>query len=885
MSNNQIDTWTSFYGELSSKLEQYQNKRVDLARHITNIYASLKEQNWEGTDESRHIQGDIDPFTVFNLFNGSKAMKTRKQFMGALRQELGLKAKVPESLNGIPIRHIGVPTFYNDQHQRRSWEIDQLWHLFTVARKLSSGAHRTDTQVEEFIQAFNDVKRINRMGWNLSTGLSWIQPYYFISLNQYNRKFILSERNGFDEAAKRIRDWGNVPDGPDGKQYLAFRDDCAKTIEKVPNRYSNFADLTYQAWKAHVSPHKSQLSEPHQSASWIPFYEELADKLLPFHSNRGTFSTAGSLLGHIRHAFDTLQEGGIGLPKLENDWNPTDIDPFTVFGTFNKKLSESHQWMIAEAYKKEFGVKADVPQSFEGIPKTSNQQATFYLFQDTRPQNEIDSFWELFQRGIELARNNDEVSRSAFIEAYDSARIFRLIKWRLTIGLYWIRPNTFVSLDDKTRNSIENGSLGPECSRLIRSWNGARPTGEQYLELCEASQKVINSDVSKYSSFSDVVGEAYEASRHKSSDTSTGAETFSDGAMSTDDGDGGVPIADGSIGAESAESSNPNGKGGKGPIDIDEDGTDEQDRVVNPMVDDIVDLLTKHNFPNIILHGAPGTGKTYLAKQAAAKIIKVDDIRALAETQQFGFVQFHPSYDYTDFVEGLRPVISSTSQSGFELRPGVFMKFVDQARKDEDNPYVFIIDEINRGNISRIFGELFFTLDPGYRGPKGRVKTQYANLHDDCRKAKASYQFNEWFWIPKNVYILGTMNDIDRSTENIDFAMRRRFRFKQVDAESSRFMLEPDEQDEDQTVTRKKQALAGMNALNHKIETQPGLGRSYCLGAGYFKGVAAGDEEFDDLWHYALEPLLKDYLYGVAAEGVLQEFHSEYLSAVNSAKQ
>lgn len=350
-------------------------------------------------------------------------------------------------------------------------------------------------------------------------------------------------------------------------------------------------------------------------------------------------------------------------------------------------------------------------------------------------------------------------------------------------------------------------------------------------------------------------------------------------------------------------------------------------------IQDLFDVLTQHN---VIFHGAPGTGKTRLAHLIAERMIlgemlfeeleekrnklsessgnlkesgaaqeenaKADaayrsqqnavnsfesDHHLIGKNAHYGFVQFHPSYDYTDFVEGLRPAVETSNDGasgavGFELRPGTFYEFCALAKTHENErneagnpstPYIFVIDEINRGDISKIFGELFFSIDPGYRGPKGSVRTQYWNLHDsiDYRKHfDGKNPFPNGFYVPENVYVIGTMNDIDRSVDSFDFAMRRRFAFKEVEPDS-RVIDSLEAKGVPHEVV--DEAKRRMNNLNEAIKNQEELSADYQIGQSYFltalkdvKDTSQAGDSFESLWKDQLEPLLESYLQGSSTQ-------------------
>ena len=238
------------------------------------------------------------------------------------------------------------------------------------------------------------------------------------------------------------------------------------------------------------------------------------------------------------------------------------------------------------------------------------------------------------------------------------------------------------------------------------------------------------------------------------------------------------------------------------------------------------------NKKNIILQGAPGVGKTFAAKRLAYSIMGVKD------ESRVEFIQFHQSYSYEDFIMGYKP-----SGEGFELQNGIFYKFCQKASNNQEVPYFFIIDEINRGNMSKIFGELLMLIENDYRGEKHKIRLAYND---------------EYFSVPENLYIIGMMNTADRSLAMIDYALRRRFSFFDMTPGFDSVGFKKYQEDLDCEVFNK--VIDAVKALNIEIAKDDSLGKGFCIGHSYF----CNRESIDNMWlenviEYDIAPMLREY--------------------------
>lgn len=550
--------------------------------------------------------------------------------------------------------------------------------------------------------------------------------------------------------------------------------------------------------------------------NWTSFFTEFADRLLTYRNDRQALLGAIYTLPEerVRYLTDRFADGTSG--RL------TDICPFTTMGIFNRRVKWKNRVEIANELAELLGMEGQSLQKIDGIPTLDPRSSWFFPFKKERADDHIEALWQVFADALQYADDVSEQNRASLIDSFDKAVARPYVGRQLTSGLFWIRPQTFVSLDGHTTRFMRQrwGMDVPE----------GKPSGATYLSLCEELQRMIADESVPVHSLVELSVDAWHAPPEDTADTvpdQTGDTVPQDTA-------------------EAASTAPVDGKGSQYP-------DTEQPYSIEDIVEDGCFLeRTKLEATlkqwrvkkNLILQGPPGTGKTWLAKRLGFALM------GSRSPNRMRPLQFHPNLSYEDFVRGWRP--SDGSDIRLSLEDGPFLRTVEQANNDPKQTYVVVIEEINRGNPAQIFGEMLTLLEADKRTPDEALALSYPR-HP-----------NERLHIPENLYVVGTMNVADRSLALVDIALRRRFAF--VD-------LEPIFGHTWRSWVSKQTGLDGeflkdierrLTTLNQTISEDDLLGPQYQIGHSYVTPNSQSDvpdpvEWFKQVVDTEIVPLLNEY--------------------------
>lgn len=811
MSSNDAFAWTKYYIDFADKLLLYKDKRPELLKRLRESYQEI-ELKYPLMEHAVPVD-DVDPFTVFGCFNKGITDVNRIATMKAIGSIIGMQLEPPSTFDGIPVLNNMNAWYFGYKEQRKPEDISNLWDVFETA--LAHADKPSDLTRAAFISYFDKAKDQMCVGWKLSVGLYWVRPYSYINLDSRNRSYITSETSHLKAGIFGI---SSLKQHPNASTYLEIIELYSKVFANSISSEHSFPELSLAAWNMTKA---SDTEKKASSASFLKWFSPIISALKALDGSATPEQTREQIIDDLQLSDETINEtrGKTGVKKFDNE------------------VAFARNYLAYEGYI-DNSVRGVWTLTDKGMTAPINDQIASDIFLKW-----VDILKERREGTNEKStsdRNENEIRYWLYAPGRDS-RLWDEFYSGGIMGIGWEEMGDLMQYSSKDAMKAKMKEVyGPEYSYQ----NDALATWQFTHELQKGdivySKKGRDKIIGRGIVESDFI---YDASRkeythiRKVKWTHNGVwEHPGTAALKT--------LTDITSYTDYVEKL-------EALFLDDETGTDsvEKKEVIYPAYTEVdflsevfveparyetlVNLLRIKK--NIILQGAPGVGKTFAARRLAYSLMgKKDASRAL-------MVQFHQSYSYEDFIMGYRP-----SKDGFELVPGPFYQFCKTAQDDNERDYYFIIDEINRGNLSKIFGELMMLIETDKRGEKLRL------LYS-----------NELFSVPKNVHIIGMMNTADRSLAMIDYALRRRFAF---------FVMEPAfEADGFKTIMEdagnpKYAALVDqVKALNEFIRKDEALGDGFRIGHSYL----CPKEEITDEWlnsvvEYELLPLLGEYWFDEA---------------------
>ena len=805
--------WINFYSEFATKLLEFKNNRAELIADIQSAYSAINMKLPKLEREDSII--DIDPFTVFGLFNKGITNANRIAILESFATVFNIKSKVPNNFDGIPVLNNLKATYYGFKDDRQATDIDNLWGLYESAINLAEKDDAANREI--FTKWYDTVHDQLGIRWNITMGLYWIRPYEFINLDSINRWFIVDPDNMPVDFVNSVKKKLNKV--PYAAEYLAIKDACLHALKDSDYEYKNFPELSYRAWIVSKQVNQEKAEVKGKKSSKAAFLRWFAPLIHALRDLGGSGTPAEARAKIIEN--EQLSEDEINETRGKNNVNK-----------FENEVAFARNYLVNAGYidKSVYGIWT-LTEAGKSVDMTSEMASDIF-------KNVLSSSPSKKEKNIDALADEDVHTVRYWLYAPgEGSCMWDEFYTSGIMAIGWGEIGDLSTFDSKDAMKIKMREVIDESL----SYKNAAHATWQF-----ANEMKIGDIVFVKKGMHQIIGRGVVMSDYEYDDTRDDEYKNIRQVDWTHNGKWPHPgqavmktLTDITSYTDYVEKLN----------SLFEDETEEDaedvEKTYPPYTKE--DFLSEVFMPeeeyeklsgilrikkNIIIQGAPGVGKTFAAKRIAFSMMGVKDVERVM------MVQFHQSYSYEDFIMGFRP-----STDGFELKRGAFYNFCKKAEIDGDNDYFFIIDEINRGNLSKIFGELFMLIENDKRG----VSLQL--LYSD-----------EKFSVPKNIYIIGMMNTADRSLAMLDYALRRRFAFFEIKPgfttdgfRKYRMSLENEKFDK---------LIACVESLNNAISNDESLGDDFCIGHSYFCNLlpdTINDQVLSGIVEYELIPLLKEY--------------------------